>query len=215
MNDQIILVGGGGHCKSVIDVIEAEGLYQIAGIVDVAEKVGSSLLGYSVIATDNDLVHLAKDVKNFCVTVGHIKSNALRRSLFVHLKNLGVNLPVIKSPHARVANYTAIGEGTVIMHRAVVNTSATVGACCILNTGCVIEHDVTVGNFCHIAPLSAVNGSCVIEEDCFVGSNAVIIPGITIRRNSLIAAGAVILSDVDENSMYAGNPGRRKKTKHG
>lgn len=215
MKDKIILVGGGGHCKSVIDVIETEGLYQIAGIVDLDEKVGSSIQGYAIFATDDDLPDLAREFKNFCITVGHIKSNALRKGLFLNLKTLGVNFPVITSPHAYVSNHTTVGEGTVIMHRAVVNANTTLGTCCIINTGCVIEHDVFIGDHCHVAPLSAVNGGCIVETDCFIGSNSVIIPGITIKRHSLVAAGSVIISNVEENSVYAGNPARLKKKNHG
>ena len=215
MKDKIILVGGGGHCKSVIDVIESEGLYQIAGIVDIHEKVGSSIQGYAIIATDDDLPELAKEFRNFCVTVGQIKSNALRKGLFLNLKKLGANFPVIRSPHAYVSKHTTIGEGTVIMHRAVVNANTTLGTCCIINTGCVIEHDVVIGVHCHVAPLFAVNGGCVVETDCFVGSNSVIIPGITIKRNSILAAGSVIISNVEENSLYAGNPATLKRKNHG
>jgi sugar O-acyltransferase (sialic acid O-acetyltransferase NeuD family) len=215
MKDKIILVGGGGHCTSVIDVVETSGLFEIAGIVDLPEKVGSSILGYNIIATDDDLPDLARKFKNFCVTVGHIKSNALRKRLFSKLETLGVNFPVIVSPKAYVSKHSSIGSGTVVMHQAVVNANTTIGTCCIINTGCVIEHDVVIGDHCHVAPRSSVSGGCVVEMDCFVGSNSIVIPGVTIRRNALVAAGSVVITDVEEDSFYAGNPARLKKKNHG
>ena len=211
MKEKIILVGGGGHCRSVIDVIEEQGIYQIAGIVDVPQKIGSSILGYKVFATDSDLPKLANDYKHFCITIGHIKSNRVRKDLYFDLKNRGANFPVITSPIAYVSRFARIKEGSVVMHRSVVNANASVGIGCIANTGCIIEHDVLIDDHCHIGPSAAVNGGCNIGTDCFIGSNAVVAPGITILNNSLIAAGSVVISNIEENSMYAGNPAKLKK----
>lgn len=214
MKENIILVGGGGHCRSVIDLIQEQGIYQIVGIVDLASKMGSSVLGYKVVATDNDLPILAKEHRNFCVTIGHTKSSETRKNLFNVLKSCGATFPIIKSPNAYVSGSASVDEGTVIMHHSVVNANSKVGACCILNTGCVIEHDVTIADHCHVGPLAAINGGCIIQEDCFIGSKAVVIPGITISRNSLIAAGSVITNDIKQNGMYAGNPAVLKKRYH-
>jgi FlaA1/EpsC-like NDP-sugar epimerase len=73
-HQHIILVGGGGHCKSCIDVIEQQGEYQIAGIVDLPEKLHQKILGYEVIATDEDLPRLADEYGNFLITLGQIKT---------------------------------------------------------------------------------------------------------------------------------------------
>ena len=54
--EDLILIGGGGHCKSCIDVIELEDKYRIAGIVDLPEKLGQFLMGYSYLAVDDDLL---------------------------------------------------------------------------------------------------------------------------------------------------------------
>lgn len=207
----IILIGGGGHCRAVIDVIEEQGTYKIAGIVDVSSKIGSSVLGYKVIATDEELPLLAKEYKEFCLTIGHTTIGNLRKELYLILMGLNANLPVIKSPHAYVAKTALIKAGSVIMHHSVVNSNAHLGVCTIANTGCIIEHDVEIGNHCHIGPGSILNGGCMVEDDCFVGSNSVFLPGITMKKNSIVAAGSVIRGQVEENSMYAGNPGKLKK----
>jgi sugar O-acyltransferase (sialic acid O-acetyltransferase NeuD family) len=209
----IMLIGGGGHCRSVIDVIEQQGIYKIAGIVDVASKIGSEVLGYKVIAKDEELPLLVREYEDFCLTIGHTTNRSLRKELYLILMGLNANLPVIKSPHAYVAKSALIMEGSVIMHHSVINANARLGVCTIANTGCIIEHDVEIGNHCHIGPGSILNGGCKIEEDCFVGSNSVLLPGITMKKNSIIAAGSVIRNYVEENSLYAGNPGKLKKMK--
>lgn len=210
----IILIGGGGHCRSVIDVIEQQGTYKIAGIVDIASKIGSEVLGYRVIAKDEELPLLVKEYEDFCITIGHTTNRSLRKELYLVLMGLNANLPVIKSPHAYVAKSALIKAGSVIMHHSIVNSNTHLGVCTIANTGCIIEHDVEIGNHCHIGPGTILNGGCTVEDDCFVGSNSVLLPGITMKKNSIVAAGSVIRENVEQDSMYAGNPGKLKKRRY-
>ena len=94
----IILIGGGGHCKSVIDIIEQEGKFEIAGIVDKPDLLGFNILGYSVIGNDSDLANLANKYQYALITVGQIKSPALRIKLFNMAVKAGFVLPKIISP---------------------------------------------------------------------------------------------------------------------
>lgn len=73
MKEQILLIGGGGHCKAAIDVIEQENRYNIAGIIDKKELIGSDVLGYKVIGCDADLSSLRTQYSNAIVTAGQIK----------------------------------------------------------------------------------------------------------------------------------------------
>ncbi len=171
-SDGILLVGGGGHCRSVIDVIEQQGRYDIVGIVDLKEHIGKQVLGYPVIACDDQLRELFYNCKNAVITVGHIRSNNLRVKLYVKIKEIGYNLPVITSPHAYVSRHSQIGEGTVVMHHALINANANVGRNCIVNSKALIEHDVQVKDHCHISTASVLNGGVVVGENTFVGSNS-------------------------------------------
>lgn len=168
----ILLVGGGGHCKSVIDVIELEGKYKIAGIIDKKELIAQEVLGYIIIGCDDDLEKLFDKYKYAIVTVGQIKSNSLKVKLFNTLKNIGYKLPTIISPLAYVSKHSQIGEGTVIMHQALVNASVKIGKNCIINTKALLEHDVVVEDNCHISTGAIINGGVVVKENTFIGSNA-------------------------------------------
>lgn len=170
--ESIILVGGGGHCRSVIDVIEQQGKYHIAGIVDLKEHIGKQVLGYPVIACDDQLPELFGACRHAVITVGHIRSNSLRITLFEQLKAIGYTLPVIVSPLAYVSQHAQIGEGTVVMHHALINVNASVGRNCIVNSKALIEHDVYIGDHCHVSTASVLNGGVVVEDNTFVGSNA-------------------------------------------
>ena len=209
--EEIILVGGGGHCEACIDVIELEGKFRIAGIVDVRERVGESVLGYRIIASDEDLAGLTKEYKNFLITVGHIKNPTKRVSLYSTLRRFGVNFPVIISPFAYVSRHSFIGEGTVVMHGAIVNSGAQIGVNCIINSKSLIEHDVKIGNHCHISTGAIINGNGQIGSFSFVGSGSVILNGKTVTDNVIIGAGTVIVTDINEPGVYVGNPGRRIK----
>ncbi len=178
--EKILLVGGGGHCKSVIDVIEQEGKYKIAGIIEKKELIGQEVLGYKVIGCDDDLEELFLKYKYALVTVGQIKSNSLRVKLFTFLKNIGYKLPVIISPLAYVSKHAKVEEGTVVHHHALINSNATVGVNCIINSKSLIEHDATIKEHCHISTATVINGGVVVEANSFVGSNA------TTREYSLL-----------------------------
>ncbi len=171
MKSKIILIGGGGHCKSVIDVIELEDKYEIAGIVDKKEFIGEIILGYKVIGCDDDLKELYKIYKYAVVTVGQIKSNIIRVKLFNILCDIGYKLPVIISPLAYVSKHAYISKGTVVMHQALVNVSVKIGKNCIINTKALLEHDSLVEDNCHISTGAIINGGVIIKQGSFIGSN--------------------------------------------
>ncbi len=172
MKKEILLIGGGGHCKSIIDVIEQENKFIIAGIIDNNLQIGETILGYQVIGCDSDLEDLYNQYKYACISVGQIKTSTIRIKLFNILKDIGFKLPIIISPLAYVSKHAQIDEGTTIMHHALVNVDAKIGKNCIINTKALIEHDVAIGDNCHISTGSIVNGGVVVKEFTFYGSNA-------------------------------------------
>ncbi|GAB6076188.1 acetyltransferase [Desulfurobacterium crinifex] len=208
---EIILIGGGGHCKSCIDVIEAEGRFKIAGIVDLKEKIGKSVFGYKIIASDEDIPILVKEYKHFLITIGSIGKPDKRVNIFKELKKYGVSLPTIVSPLAYVSKYSSIGEGTIIMHNALVNAGASIGVNSIINSKSIIEHDVRIGNHCHISTNVTINGKTEVGNFSFIGSSAIILNGLKIKERTIIGAGAVVIKDIKEQGTYVGNPARRIK----
>lgn len=200
----LILVGGGGHCKSVIDVAESAG-YNILGVLDMPEDVGKSVLDYKVIGTDDDIPYYV-DKAEFVITVGFIKNPSIRIRIFDQIKNAGGRLATLIASTARVSKYAEVGEGTVVMHHAFVNAGARLGRNCIINTFCNIEHDVQVGDQCHISTGVMVNGDCKIGERVFVGSQSVLANGITIGDDIIVGAGSLVRKNLSTKGIYSGNP---------
>ena len=200
----LILLGGGGHCKSVIEVAESAG-YSIIGVFDKPEDVGKRILSTKVIGTDDDIPFYV-DKAEFVITVGFIKNPATRIKLFNLIKNLGGHLASVIASTAYVSKYASVGEGTVVMHHAFVNAGARVGDNVILNTYANIEHDAVIGSQCHISTGAIVNGDCLIGNNVFIGSQSVVANGISIGDDIIIGAGSFIRKSIEEKGLYSGNP---------
>ena len=204
MDKKLILVGGGGHCKSVIDVAESAG-YSILGILDIPENVGKSVLNYPIIGTDNDIPEYV-DQAHFIVTVGHIKDANLRIRIHEKIANAGGQLATLIAGTAHVSKYCSIGEGSIIMHQAVVNADAKIGKGCIINTFANIEHDAIIEDYCHISTGAMINGNCYVGKGTFVGSQAVMVNGTSIVEGCVIAAGAMVRKNIVRKGIYSDNP---------
>lgn len=209
MKEEIILVGGGGHCKSCIDVIESTNQYRIKGIIDLPSEKEKETLGYKVIGTDDDLPDLATKAYNFLITMGNLGSNRRREILYKIIKENGGKLPVIKSAYSIVSKYSFINEGTIIMHNTIINAGVKIGANSIINTKALIEHDAVVGSNCHISTNAVINGDCSIKNNVFIGSSTVLKQGVTICSNVIVGAGSVVIKDVTLEGVYAGNPSKK------
>lgn len=193
---EIVLIGGGGHCISCIDVIEHENRFKIAGIVDRKENLHKKVLGYEIFACDDDLPALVNQYPSFLITIGQIESSTVRVNLFNKLKSLNAWLPVLTSPSAYVSKYSQLGEGTIVMHHAFVNANVRVGTNCIINTGAKIEHDVVIGNHCHISTSATVNGNVIVGDRSFIGSSAVTREGVSIGEDVFIGCNERVTKDV-------------------
>lgn len=197
MKPEIILVGGGGHCNSCIDVIEQENKFRIAGVVD-AQKYGEQILGYPVLGGDKDLAALRKTYEYALVTIGQIKTPGIRIKLYQQLILLGFSLPTIISPRAYVSKYAVVFDGSIVMHDAVINAQARIGSNCIINTKALIEHDSKIGSHCHISTGAIVNGDVIVGNGVFIGSNAVVRHSEQIGDNFFIRASSLFSGDGNE-----------------
>ena len=204
MNKPLVLVGGGGHCKSVIEAAESAG-YSILGVLDMPEEVGKRILSTKVIGTDDDIPAYV-DKAEFVITVGFIKNPATRIKLYNKVNEAGGKLATVIASTAHVSKYAEIGEGTVVLHQAFVNADAKVGCNVILNNFVNIEHDAVIGDQCHISTGAMVNGECKVGKNCFIGSQSVLANCITIGDDIIVGAGSFVRKSITEKGIYSGNP---------
>lgn len=204
MSKPLVLVGGGGHCKSVIEAAESTG-FSILGVLDMPEEVGKAILSTKVIGTDDDISAYV-DKAEFVITVGFIKNPATRIKLYNKVKEAGGKLATVIASTAHVSKYAKIGEGTVVLHQAFVNADAKVGCNVILNNFVNIEHDAVIGDQCHISTGVMVNGECKVGKNCFIGSQSVLANCTSVGDDIIVGAGSFVRKSITEKGIYSGNP---------
>ncbi|SEA62238.1 sugar O-acyltransferase, sialic acid O-acetyltransferase NeuD family [Arachidicoccus rhizosphaerae] len=209
ISKNLILIGGGGHCQSCIDVIEQEGKYKIWGILDERHKIGQKVLDYEIIGDDNDILGFCKKGCSFLITVGQIQSAAVRKRIYLHLKKFEAKMATVVSPLAYLSSYATLSEGTIVMHRALINAGANIGVNCILNTGCLIEHNARIGDHSHISTLAIVNGDSTIGNETFIGSNGIISNQIAIGNQVIIGAGSTVVTSTGNGETWVGVPAKK------
>lgn len=214
MENKLLLIGGGGHCHSVIDSVLSAGLYTEIGVVakdqdNYNELKNDALLAPHLIGTDKDLSKLYESGWNRAfITLGSIGNTRGRRVLFNTISELGFELPMIIDPSAVISDSAIMEKGVFIGKRAVVNAGVKIGVCAIINTGAIIEHDCIVGSFTHISPGATLCGQVSVGNDSHIGAGSVVRQCINIGSNSLVGAGSVVVEDVPDNVKAYGNPCR-------
>ena len=198
---ELILIGGGGHCHAAIDVIEAQGVHQVIGILELSTFSRSEVLGYPILGTDKSLSSLSSRGVSALVTIGQIKTSAPRAKAYELATACGIEMPVVVSPRAYVSNRTSLSPGTLVMHRAVINVGAVIGKNCIINSMALIEHDAIIGDHTHIATGAIVNGDTKIGDRCFIGSGATIANGLKIGDDCVIGSGATVMTSLASGSL--------------
>ena len=198
----MLLYGASGHGKVIIDCLESQGLEIIGIFDDDANKV--ELLNYQVIGKYN-----AEMFSNEKLIIS-IGDNQIRKKVSEIIKHKFGSAIHISST---VSKHVEIGEGTVVFHKAVLQSSTKVGKHVIINTAASIDHDCVIDNFAHISPNATLCGNVKIGEGTHIGAGAVIIPNRTIGKWCLIGAGTVVTKDVADYSVVVGNPARKIKTR--
>lgn len=186
----IVLVGFGGHAKSVADTIERTGQFNIVGYTDVKEDTESSR--YKYLGTDDSLKDIYESgVKCAAVGVGYVGKGDTRDELYKILKDIGFELPVVVDSSAIISETAVIGEGTFIGKGAIINAEAKVGKMCIVNTKALVEHETVVGDYSHVAVGANLCGQVNIGDHVFVGAGAVVVQCVNVVAGSFIRAGEV------------------------
>lgn len=206
--DNLILLGAGGHCKVVADIVK--GQYNILGVTDIdSTKHGSFFYGMKVLGGDEILPEILKmGTVNAIVTVGSIGNPKARIRLYNYAVGLGFNMISSISRHAIVSDTVMMGKGNVVMEGVIIHGDTVIGNNTILNTACIIEHDCAIGDHVHISPGARVAGGVTIGEGSHIGLGANIIQGINIGKNCIIGSGATVIRDIPDNSVCVGVPAR-------
>ena len=198
---KIIIIGAGGHAKSLINLIASTNEFKILGLID--NSISSKkILDYPILGTEKDLIKYFKKGVRYCsIGTGQIKNPYKRIRLFNLVKKIGFKIPTIISKKSECFKSNKIGEGTQIFHNTLINSNVKIGYNCIINSGSIIEHDVEISNNCHISTGAIINGGVKISENTFIGSGAIIKNNIKIGKNCIIGMGILVKKKIDNKKM--------------
>ena len=195
---KFILIGGGGHARVVSSIIEAEETSQLEAVFDLKPKI-KTLDGVSVYQKySSDLFPDASAI------IG-IGDNRIRKQLAQTINHV---FGVLIHPSASLDRLSSVGEGSVVMHRAVIQRGTRIGKHGIINTASSIDHDCVLGDFVHIAPNATLCGEVVIGDQTFIGAGAVVLPQIKIGKRVTVGAGSVVTKNIPDGATVVGNPGK-------
>lgn len=205
MGNKLVLIGGGGHCKSVLDSVLRMGWFDEIVITDPTMPVGTKVLGCDVIGTDDCLKDLHKNGFEYAfITVGSVCINPLREKLAEKIASIGFRFPIIVDPSARVSEYAVVGEGTYIGKHVTVNADAKIGRHCIINSGSIIEHECYVGDFSHVSVGAILCGEVNVGNSCMIGAGSTILQCLNVGNRVVIGANSTVLSNVGNDSVHYG-----------
>lgn len=213
MNDheiKMILLGGGGHAKMLIEIIRLRGQIRLVGILDADQKKWrSQVMGVPVLGGDDLLPSLAaKGVTHFAVGLGSIKDNGPRRRLFELGVARGLTPLTLVHPSSIVSSESIVGDGTQLLPGCIINPGARIGSNVIINSAAVVEHDCTIGDHVHIATGARLASTVHVEEDAHIGAGATLRQCVRIGKGAVVGAGAAVVADVPAGLVVIGVPAR-------
>lgn len=209
---KIVLIGAGGHCKVIIDIIKSANEYQIVGITDKSAK--GNLLNIPIIGDDSVLQNIYDNGTKYAfIGLGALGNINVRNIICDKLRKIGFKLPVLIHRNSIVSPYVKIGDGTCVMAGTVINAGTHISENCIINTGSIIEHDCKIGHNTHVSPNSSIAGTVTVGFNTHIGIGSSIIQGKIIGNNVTIGAGAVVINDIPDNSTAVGVPAKVIKIK--
>ena len=208
---QIIGLGAGGHAKVVLEILRNDPSFQFAGMLDANEQLwAKQFCGLPILGGDDQLQKLLKQgVDHAFIGVGTTGNTKPRQKLYELAKGMGFQFVSAIHSQAIISPSVRIGPGASIMAGAVINPEARLGDNVIINTRAVVEHDCVIGDHVHIATGALLAGGVSVGNGSHVGIGACVRQGIQIGRDAVIGAGAVVVDNVPDNVVVAGNPARK------
>ncbi|NQE60874.1 acetyltransferase [Caulobacter sp. RHG1] len=202
----VVIIGGGGHAKVVIESLRAAG-ETVAAIVD-ADPTPRTVLGVPVVGDDLALADLhGQGLSKLFVAIG---DNSLREKLGRKAREQGFVLVNAIHPSAVISPSVQFGEGIAVMAGVAINADSRIGDLAIVNTGAVVDHDCVLGAACHLGPASALAGNVSVGARAFLGVGARVIPGVRIGADTIVGAGGVVIRDLPDAVLAIGVPAKIK-----
>tara|TARA_B100001971_G_C18088902_1_gene482405 strand:- start:145 stop:798 length:654 start_codon:yes stop_codon:yes gene_type:complete len=212
--NNIVLFGSAGHAKVVADIVEQEGLYKIAGLIDPNRPTGAEFFGYKILGSDDELPLLIKKhhIEGGVIGIG---DNWVRYLTAQNILNLVPDFCFIKAVHpaAQIASRVTLKRGTIVAAGAVINSGSEIGEFCLINTLSSVDHDNMFEDYSSIMPNAATAGHVRVGAFSLLGMGASILQKVHIGKHTVVGAGSVMLKSAGDYSVVIGSPAKVRKTR--
>jgi len=196
---KLVVYGGGGHGKSVIDALRSNSKFEIFGVIDDGLEKGDLVLDVRVLGGGEILPRLYKQGIGQAVNaVGGIGDIKNRINVFRLIRENGFTCPAVIHASAVVEPSAKISAGVQIFPNAYVGSDSYLGFGVIVNTSAVVSHDCTIADMVNISPGALLAGGVEIGYGTLIGMGATINLNVSIGKNVRIGNGATIKSDVPD-----------------
>lgn len=198
----IIVYGGGGHGKSLIELLLALGSYRIVGVVDDSLPQDQTVLGLPVLGGGEMLADLhAGGVRLAANAVGGIGDLTVRVRVFERLSQVGFTCPAVVHPTAYVEPSAVLSPGVQVFPHAYIGSDVRLGYGTIVNTGAIVSHDCRLGSYVNISPGAILAGGVQVGDGVLVGMGATVNLLAHIGRGARVGNGATVKRDVPESGI--------------
>ncbi|HUE22878.1 MAG TPA: acetyltransferase [Bryobacteraceae bacterium] len=207
--DGVFVIGASGHAKVVIDIIERQSLWRIAGLIDTYESPGTQVMAYAVLGCEACLPALmAKHGAGAAIVA--IGDNRIRCQVAQRVASIAPSLTFVNAVHpsARIARDVEMGKGIAIMAGATVNPGTRIGDFCYVNTNASVDHDNMLERFSCVQPNAATGGNVRLGAFSVLAMGAIVVPGISVGEDTVVGAGSTVLDDLPDRVVAYGTPCR-------
>ena len=205
-----VILGGGGHCRVLLDILLDDPSIRVRGILDRDPAlVGQDVFGVKYLGGDDLLGSLKADgVTGFVVGLGSVGNHEPRAMLFARAVEAGLRSLPVAHRSAVMSRWARPGRGIQRLAGSIVNAGARLGDNVIVNTGAIVEHDCVLGDHVHVATGARLAGNVTVGVGTHIGAGATVRQGIAIGARAVVGAGAVVIRDVPEDAVEVGVPAR-------
>jgi len=198
----IIIYGGGGHGKSLIDMLRVLGIYRLVGIIDDGLPPGDSIMGVPVLGDHTNLAELySQGIRLAVNAVGGIGNIRVRTRVFNQLAAAGFVCPALVHPTAFVEPSASLSPGVQVFPQAYIGSEAEVGFGAIVNTGAIVSHDCRLGDFVNLSPGAILAGEVQVGTGALIGMGATVNLQARIGAHARIGNNATVKRDVPEGAI--------------
>jgi acetyltransferase EpsM len=198
----LVIYGGGGHAKALIDLLRLEGTYRIEGIIDDGLPAGMQIMDLPVLGGAAALAGLyRRGVRQAVNAVGGIGDIRVRKTVFQRLEDAGFTCPTVVHPRAMVEPSASLAEGVQVFPLAYVGSEAQIGFGAIINTGAIVSHECSVGAYANLSPGAILAGQVEIGAGALVGMGVTLNLRVKVGANARIGNGATVKEDVPAGAI--------------